>query len=72
MYLVALRPNDIDNLLPVLNRETQRLELIIEDLLRLSRMDIGEVSLELTRLDLNQLVAQYVADRAPMAASGGR
>ncbi len=57
--------------LDVMRRETQRLNRIIEDLLQLSRLDRGRVELALSPLDLNDLTAQYVADRLPLAESLG-
>jgi PAS domain S-box-containing protein len=57
--------------LDAVRRETERLALIIEDLLRLSRLDQGRVTLILAPVDLNALADQYVADRAPLAEERG-
>jgi signal transduction histidine kinase len=50
-----------------LERETDRLGVLIEDLLRLSRLDQGRVAMKLTTVDLNELAARYMADRLPLA-----
>jgi PAS domain S-box-containing protein len=57
--------------LATLQRETERLERIIEDLLQLSRMDQGQVMASLSPMDLNELVGHYVADRPLLAESRG-
>ncbi len=54
-----------------LQRETERLERIIEDLLYLSRMDQERVVLKPQAVDINDLSAQYVTDRAALAESRG-
>ena len=50
-----------------LQRETDRLNNIVEDLLHLSRLDQGRLNPKTTDLDLNQLAEEYLRDRAPMA-----
>ncbi len=52
-----------------LDREINRLDNLIEDLLRLSRLDQGRVDLDIQLVDLNTLAAQYVNDRTPLAES---
>ena len=54
-----------------LRRETERLHMIVEDVLYLSRLDRNQVALKLQPLDLNRLVEQYVVDRTPLARSRG-
>jgi two-component system phosphate regulon sensor histidine kinase PhoR len=54
-----------------LRRETERLHLIIEGVLRLSRLDQEQTALHLGAVDLNVLVEQYVTDRIPLADSKG-
>lgn len=49
-------------------REINRLMIIIEDLLRLSRLDRNQVELVREAVDLNTLVRQYVEDRLPLAS----
>jgi len=67
--LLASRPERRDDYLSRLKRETNRLERLVEDLLRLSRIDQGQVKPQLAPLDLNALVTLYVTDRQAMAAS---
>jgi signal transduction histidine kinase len=50
--------------LETLNRETERLVDLIEDLLAISRLDAGTHPLEMAPLDLNALVQGLVADRS--------
>jgi signal transduction histidine kinase len=52
-----------------LKRESARLEKLIEDLLDLSRLDLGTHKVDATPTDLNQLTAQLIADRSALAAS---
>ncbi len=54
-----------------LGREIGRLNLLIEDLLRLSRLDQGRVEMKLAPSSLNELAIQYVDDRAPLAERQG-
>lgn len=68
-YLLAAQPGQVDVHLPVLRRETERLEVIIENLLFLSRLDQGRVRLRLVAVDLNALAGQYASDRQTLAAS---
>jgi PAS domain S-box-containing protein len=69
--LLELDPDTLGKSLPVMRRETERLSGIIEDLLRLSRLDQDRVALELAPVDLNALASQYVADRQPLAEGKG-
>lgn len=50
-----------------MEREIDRLNVIIEDLLRLSRLEQGRVTLQMQPGDLRQLVSQHVTDRGPLA-----
>jgi PAS domain S-box-containing protein len=74
LYHALLRsgkPDSRQKYLAVVERETLRLELIVEDLLRLSRLDQAHAELDLKPVDLNELVSQYVIDRAPVAREQG-
>ena len=55
--------------LDTMQRETNRLEQIVDDMLRLARMDQGQVTLNATRIDVSQLAHKYVSDRLTMAES---
>lgn len=50
-------------------RETERLNRIIEDLLELSRLDQGHSNMNLEMVDLNTLVRRYITDQAMITAS---
>lgn len=70
-HLMRINPDKRDLYMDRLHREIERLSHIIEDLLTLSRMDQERLNLDLTPVDLNQLLMQYVTDRALMADAGG-
>ena len=63
------KPEKYDAYLQTLRREAARLEKLIEDLLDLSRLDLGRQPIVLTPTDVNQLTAQLIADRTALAAS---
>ena len=69
--LILNRPEKQDDYMVKLKREIDRLSVLIEDLLRLSRLDQGRVEVSRDEFDLNQLVSQYVEDRALLADERG-
>lgn len=69
--LLTLNPEKVNVYVARLRRETNRLESIVEGLLRLSYLDYGRKEITSTPVDLNSLVSQYIADRVPMAESRG-
>ncbi|MBN2470281.1 MAG: GAF domain-containing protein [Anaerolineae bacterium] len=66
-YLLARQPEAAATHLDVMERETHRLEEIVEDLLYISRLDQGRITLTSRPVDLNALVAEIGSDRAPLA-----
>ena len=73
-YLYLLdrgKPEKRVGYMETLNRETDLLQQLIEDLLHLSRVDLGKVRPVLASLDLNRLIGTLVADRTPLAAEHG-
>jgi two-component system phosphate regulon sensor histidine kinase PhoR len=64
-------PERREQYLSVLERETDRLETIIEDLLLLSRLDRETVELKFESVDLNVLVGNMIYDRQMLAESKG-
>ena len=67
--LLVLNPKKQDVYLHRLAREIDRLHVIVEDILRLSRLDQEPAGLKVAPVDLNELAAQYVDDRRPLAES---
>ncbi|MBN1312836.1 MAG: PAS domain S-box protein [Anaerolineae bacterium] len=67
-HLAQHHPDQLDEHLGVINRETDRLAHTIEDLLQLSRLDQRRTEFRPLPLDLNHMVEQYVADRMPVAS----
>lgn len=66
--MIESRPENSGQYIKPLQRETNRLAHLIEDLLYLSRLDQGRTPFNPTSLDLNHLAEEYVADRTLMAA----
>lgn len=64
-------PDRIARYLGTLQRETARLERIVEDLLYLSRLDQAAVEFDLKPLDLNVLANEFVIDRSQLAKTRG-
>ncbi|HRQ42069.1 MAG TPA: ATP-binding protein [Chloroflexota bacterium] len=62
------RPEKLGELIDKIAREIRRLNLIIEDLLRLSRLDQGQIKLAKKPVDLQQLISEAVADRQVLAS----
>ncbi len=69
--LLTRYPHRQEQYLAVLQRETDRLETLIEDLLLLSRLDREVVELKFENVDLNMLVENMVHDRQALAESRG-
>lgn len=65
--LLVMNPEKYHEYVSSLQREMHRLERIVEDLLLLSRLDQQRVSVSMGRLDLNQLITEFIMDRGPMA-----
>ena len=57
--------------LDVIGRELQRLRGLIEELLNLSRLDLGQVTFHSVRCDLGALIQTLVNDRQALAESHG-
>lgn len=68
-HLLRQRPEDWDQHLPVIERETVRLSHIIDDLLVLACMEQGTLEVNQVDIDLNQLTRQYITDRSVLAES---
>ncbi len=57
------KPERIQTYVGALTRETARLQHLVESLLTVSRLDLGNVQLNKHEVDLNQIVTTLVADR---------
>jgi PAS domain S-box-containing protein len=74
LYLSLLesgRPEKREQYMQTLHRETVRLESLIEDLLYISRLDMGVVTPRRAPAELHPLIAQMITDRADLAARHG-
>lgn len=69
--MIERDPNRQEVYMGRLGREINRLNGLVEDLLRLSRLEHGRVELNLEPTDLNALGAQIVADREALAQTRG-
>ncbi|HZD10783.1 MAG TPA: PAS domain S-box protein [Candidatus Binatia bacterium] len=69
--LLRRNPAKRDVYLERQEREIERLNTIIEDLLRLSRLDRGQLDMSLEPVSLNELVSEFILDRKPLAVSEG-
>ncbi|MFW5942091.1 MAG: GAF domain-containing protein [Chloroflexota bacterium] len=69
--LLARSEHNHDHYMDRLEREIDRLSVIIEDMLRLSQLEQQGADLERTELDLAEMATQYVLDRAPLAQKTG-
>lgn len=65
--LLIRRPENYRTYMPRLERETERLASIIEDLLLLSRLDQRRITMRPKSIDVSLLAGQYVTDRALLA-----
>ncbi|RMF29907.1 MAG: PAS domain-containing sensor histidine kinase, partial [Chloroflexi bacterium] len=71
LYLTLLergQPEKQRYYLTTLQREAERLHYLVENLLSLSRLDLGEAEISRTPTDVNVLVRMLVEDREAMAA----
>jgi PAS domain S-box-containing protein len=71
LNLLSSRPAKWDQYMDTLDRETERLESMIESLLQLSRLDQNRMPIKFKRVDLNTIVEEYVGDRLPLAEKAG-
>ncbi len=68
-YLLERNPVKRDVYMATLNRETDRLEDLVEGLLTLSRLDQKRETFSFSPTDLNRLVKECVTDRVQLAES---
>ncbi|MCX6030097.1 MAG: PAS domain S-box protein [Chloroflexi bacterium] len=65
------KPEKHAKYMETLHRESELLQSLIEDLLHLSRLDLGKVQPVLAPVDVNQMVTLLVGDRATLFADRG-
>src|SRR5206468_1442459 len=70
-YVEALSDDDIEaadrqRFLDIVARHTRRMERLVNDLLRLARLDAGQEPLAIAPCDVDALVHNVVADVAPL------
>jgi two-component system phosphate regulon sensor histidine kinase PhoR len=74
LYLHLLQkgsPERRDHYLATMQRESERLSALIEDLLTLSRLDSEHMTINLQPTDLNALIGNLVMDRQALAEQRG-
>jgi len=74
LYLGLLRRRGaagMDRYLPVLEREAERLHMLIEGVLALSRMELGKADIRPEPLDLGEMAATLLSDRQALAGERG-
>lgn len=75
LYLDLLKrvkeENKVARYLDTLSRESERLANLIDDLLSLSRLDVGATPLRRSNVDLNELLESLAEDRKSLAARKG-
>ncbi|MGB4869026.1 MAG: ATP-binding protein [Candidatus Promineifilaceae bacterium] len=69
--LVHGRPENWARYINTLNRETERLQIMVEEVLDISRLDLGSTKVYLEPVDLNQLIGNLIMDRIELAAAKG-
>jgi signal transduction histidine kinase len=68
LHLLTNSPDDPELYLSTLQRETKRLEHLVEDMLYLTNLDKREIPLSFAPVDLNALAAAYITDHQRLAA----
>ncbi len=74
LYLELLargKPENQRRYLDTITREVERLQVLIENLLDLSRLDLGKTVPQLQTVDLNHLLTTLFVDRERLFAQGG-
>jgi PAS domain S-box-containing protein len=61
----------LDQYLPILQKQADRLGQLIQDILDLSRLNLGHAKLKFASLDLNEVVMEVVIAHEPRAESAG-
>lgn len=56
----------------ILRKQVDRLNSLIEDTLQLSRLDMGKTQIQLAPQDINEIVAECVAEVQPLAEKSGK
>lgn len=65
------RPENRERYLATLNRETHRLQALVEELLNLSQLDLGKTAVNRVPTDLNRLMGDLVIDRGELVTNKG-
>ncbi|MBI5929846.1 MAG: PAS domain S-box protein [Chloroflexi bacterium] len=68
LYLLRLAPSQLDQRLPVLEYQVQRLEALVKDLLTISHLDREQQQVETAPIQLPYLVRQIVDGQQTLAA----
>lgn len=71
LHLLVARPERRDEYLQTLENEVARLESLVESILKVSRLDQGTIHIDLIPVNLNDVLASFVADRKMLAEQAG-
>lgn len=74
LYLGLLergKPENRSRYMTTINREIKQLQRLIEDLLDISRLDVGEQAANLEAVDINSLVGNLITSRGILATDRG-
>lgn len=74
LYLGLLdggRPENWERYMETLNRETERLQIMVEEMLDLSRLDQGKTAVHSEQVDLNALIGDLILDRGELVMAKG-
>jgi PAS domain S-box-containing protein len=67
LHMLSRQPEQLEHHATVLEREVDRLDGLIENLLILSRLDQGRQAIDFTEINLNDVMQEYYEDRTPLA-----
>lgn len=71
-YLITQQPETVGKHITVLERETERLQAIVENLLMISSLEQSRVETHFEAIDLNDLLGELASDRETLIQAQGK